>query len=190
MLMVGVLIAAMTTYIQPHALELGIPRIAGFFVAFSATVLGVRVLLGSWMDRLDRHTACTLSAAVYVAVLLATPGVTKARLPLLGAALGLAHGIFVPSFNAMNLQRAGEGERGKVMAVVSGSFNTGLAAGTYLLGWLAAAAGYAATFLAAAAGAALALLLLLLFRGSDRWSAAGAAGSRRARERARSSTLT
>lgn len=177
MMMVGVLIAAMTTYIQPYALELGISRIADFFVAFSATVLGVRVALGPWMDRLDRHRVCTLSAALYVGVLLATPGVTSARLPLLGAVLGLAHGIFIPCFNAMNLQRAGERERGKVMAVVSGSFNLGLAAGTYLLGLLAAAAGYAASFRAAAAGAGVALLLLLLFRGSARWSAAAGAGA-------------
>jgi predicted MFS family arabinose efflux permease len=171
MILVGVAVATLSTYIQPYALERGLPRVANFFLAFSLAALLARVLLGSWMDRSDRHLQCAGAVATYALVLLATPGLTAARLPLLGAAFGFAHGIFMPNFSAMNLQGAAAGERGKIVAAISGGFNVGLGGGTFALGLVASAAGYASSFRVAAGAAAAALLLLLLVRGPARWSA-------------------
>jgi MFS family permease len=162
MVLVGVAVASATTFIQPHALERGIPRVAGFFVAFSTAALGVRVFAGPWMDRADRRGQCACAVAGYAGVLLAIPDLTPARLPLLGAVFGFAHGIFMPSFSAMSLEGSGERERGRLVAAISGAFNVGIGGGTWVLGLVAGAAGYAATFPAAAACAGAAILLLLV----------------------------
>jgi predicted MFS family arabinose efflux permease len=177
MVLVGVAVATLTTYIQPYALERGIPRVANFFLAFSLAALLARLLLGSWMDRSDRHLQCAGAVAAYALVLLATPGLSAARLPVLGAVFGFAHGLFMPNFSAMNLQGAGEGERGKIVAAISGGFNVGLGGGTFALGVVASAAGYALSFRVAAAAAAAALLLLLFVRGPARWSAGTGRGA-------------
>jgi len=161
MVLVGVAVAAATTFIQPYSLERGIPRVASFFVAFSTAALLVRVFAGPWMDRADRRKQCAFAVAGYAAVLLGTPDLSPARLPLLGAVFGFAHGIFMPNFSAMSLEGSGEGERGKLVAAISGAFNVGIGGGTWLLGLVAGSAGYAATFPAAAACAGAALLLLL-----------------------------
>jgi MFS family permease len=165
----------MTTFIQPHALERGATRVGGFFAAYAACAMAARVLLGAWIDRSNRHAICTVAAAGYVLALVGARDIAPGYLVPLGALIGLAHGLFLPAFNAMNLQHAGERERGKVVALVSGSFNVGLAAGMYLLGLAAARWGYAICFDLAAGGMALAFALLLAFRGVGHWSASRAA---------------
>jgi MFS family permease len=171
MILVGVAVATLSTYVQPYALERGISRVASFFVAFALAALAARVGLGPWMDRADRRLQCAAAVAVYALVLLASPDLSSARLPVLGAAFGFAHGVFMPSFSAMSLQGAGAGERGKIVAAISGAFNVGLGGGTFALGVVASAAGYPLAFRVAAAAPAAALLLLLLVRGAARWSA-------------------
>jgi predicted MFS family arabinose efflux permease len=172
MAMIGVGHAALITFIQPYALERGATHVGGFLTAYAACAMIARVLLGAWIDRSNRHGICSATALGYVVTLLAARGVTPGTLVPLGALLGLSHGLFLPAFNAMNLQQAGERDRSRIVALVSGSFNVGLAAGMYLLGLAAARWGYAVCFDVAAAGMLLALGLLLAFRGAARWSAA------------------
>ncbi|MCH2171503.1 MFS transporter [Myxococcota bacterium] len=172
MLMVGTVVAAMTTFVQPLAIERGVQRVATFFLAFSGTAMAVRVLLGGWMDRTNRFRVCVFATGSYGLLLLATLGVTESTLPVLGSLLGFVHGLFFPSFTAMMLQKVDASERGRIMALLSGSFNVGLGVSTFALGLLAGAAGYAASFGVAAASAAAACLMLLSRPGPTRWSAA------------------
>ena len=65
-------------------------------------------------------------------------------LPLIGAGLGVAHGVFYPAFNAVAVATAGPNERGKVMALFQASFHVGFSGGAFALGVLAAARGYPA----------------------------------------------
>ena len=173
MALVGVSVATAMTFIQPYALERGIARVASFFVMFSLVAMVVRVGLGSWMDRSDRHWLCVAATAGYALVLLLSGGVTASTLPWLGALMGVAHGLYYPSFQAMNLQGVSPRERGRVLALLSGSLNLGHGGGTLAIGGLAAAVGYATSFVVAAGGAALACGILLARRGASRWSAAG-----------------
>ena len=170
MVAVGVALAAMTTFIQPYALEKGIRQVGGFFLAFSATAMATRITLGAWIDRTDLHRTCTLATLVYIAVLFGTSELTGTRMLWLGVLLGFGHGIFLPAFSALNLQRASERDRGKIVAVVSGGFNVGLAVGTLGLGHYASLYGYAPVFGLAAACMLVAFFLLLVFRGAARWS--------------------
>jgi MFS family permease len=171
---VGVALSGLTTFIQPFAVERGITRVGGYFTAFSLSAVLVRVVLGGWIDRVDRHRVAAISALAYVVMLAAVSSALSApRLVLFGAALGLGHGLFVPAFNAMNLQGVKPAERGKIIAVLSGSLNAGVGLATATLGQAAGIFGYAAIFPMAATLAAVTPLLLWLYRGADRWSAGG-----------------
>jgi len=176
-LCVGATVATLTTFIQPYALERGIVRIGGFFLAFSLTVLFVRVILGSWMDRVDRWRVCAVAMSGYALLLLFAPSVRAATLPLLGVLFGLVHGFFLPSFNAMTLVGTDARERGRVLALLSGGFNVGHALSTFTLGSLAAAVGYGATFTATLPFALAGGALLLAVRGASRWSGAAKAAA-------------
>jgi predicted MFS family arabinose efflux permease len=69
-------------------------------------------------------------------------------LALVGGGLGIAHGLFYPSLNALAVAGCGRDERGKVMAIFQAAFTIGFAGGSYPLGILAEHAGYPAVFLA------------------------------------------
>ncbi|MBW2422630.1 MAG: MFS transporter [Deltaproteobacteria bacterium] len=167
----GVANATLTTFIQPHALARGILRVAAFFTAFAVAAVSVRVLLGGFMDRANRYVICLVSLACYAALLLATRDVTGTTLPLLGGLLGIVHGFFVPSFLALNLAGASDGERGRIVALLSGSFNVGFAFGTLGVGAVSAAHGYGAGFVAAAGVVAVAAGVMLVRPGAARWRA-------------------
>ena len=65
---------------------------------------------------------------------------------VLGGLLGLAHGFFYPSFNALAVEGASPHDRGKIMAVFQAWFTAGGAFGTFFLGALAYAEGYPMVF--------------------------------------------
>lgn len=167
----GVANATLTTFIQPHAIARGILRVASFFTAFAVAAVSVRVLLGGFMDRGNRYAICVVSLAGYAVLLLATRDVTGTTLPLLGGLLGVVHGFFMPTFLALNLAGAGDAERGRIVALISGSFNVGFGFGTLGVGAVAAAYGYGESFVAAAVVAGIATAVMLARRGEARWSA-------------------
>jgi MFS family permease len=86
--------------------------------------------------------------------------IPRTGLAALGGALGLAHGVFYPAFNAVAVEDCGPRERGKVMALYQAAFQLGGAAGPLALGLLAERWGYPPVFAAAAACLALAFWLL------------------------------
>ncbi len=170
---IGLALSTLTTFIQPFALERGITRIGGYFAAYSLTTVAVRLVLGAWIDRADRHRVAALTSTAYVALLLGALLLSTPAMVVFGILLGLAHGLFMPAFHAMNLTGAGPQERGKVVAVLSGSLNMGVGMGTAGLGLLAGQIGYAGIFPVAALLATISPLLLWLRPGAERWSAAG-----------------
>lgn len=145
----GAAFGAMFTFHQPYALELGIAQVRGFFVAYTAAALAARLLLGPFTDRLGRRPVSLGALVLYAGAAAAMAGLGRIGLAPLGAAFGLAHGIFYPTFNALAVEGSGPHERGKVMALFNAAFNVGVAGGTFGMGLLAARAGYPAVFLAA-----------------------------------------
>jgi MFS family permease len=166
-LRIGVVIAlagsafgAMFTFHQPFALELGIEQVRSFFVAYAAAAVAARLGLVPFTDRLGRRRVSIAALALYGGATVATAALDWLGLAFVGAAFGLAHGLFYPSFNALAVEDSGEHERGKVMALFNGAFNVGYGVGAFGLGLLAAAAGYPPVFLAAGLGAFVALAVL------------------------------
>jgi MFS family permease len=154
----------MFAFHQPFALSLGIERVGTFFAAYAIAAIIVRVGAGQWIDRIGRRRVAIACLALYAGVVAAMAALDQLGLLALGAAFGVAHGLFFPACNALALEDTPPGERGKVMAIFIGAFNLGFAVGPLLLGRVADAVGFPWVFAIAASGVLLALPLLVLSR--------------------------
>jgi len=159
--LVGVAFSSIFVFHQPFALEAGIRGVRAFFAAYAAAVIGVRIGFGDSFDRFGRRRAAGVALALYVGVALLATQIPRTGLAAIGAALGLAHGVFYPAFNAVAVERCGPRERGKVMALYQAAFQVGGTVGPLALGVLAEQAGYPPVFVVAAACLALALAVLV-----------------------------
>ena len=159
--LVGSALNAVFSFHQPFALELGIERVSDFFVAYSLAAVTVRAGFGHLIDRWGHRPVSIGALAFYAVAVLALARLDAIPLPLLGLGMGLAHGVFFPSFNAVAVAGVGVAGRGRVMALFQAAFQVGMAAGGFGYGLLAARAGYPAVFQAASVGVVVALGLLL-----------------------------
>jgi predicted MFS family arabinose efflux permease len=160
-MLVGSALSAVFNFHQLFAVELGIERVSGFFVAYALAAIGVRLGFGLWMDRFGNARAAAIALVFYAGVVYAASHLGRVGLLPLGVGLGVAHGVFYPAFNAVVVSGARAAERGRVMAVFQAAFQTGMAGGGLAFGLLAARAGYPPVFEAAAAGLAVAFPLAL-----------------------------
>ena len=156
----GAAFGAVFTFQQPYALALGRARVGGFFVAYAAAAILVRIGFGHVPDRFGRHRVALAALVLYAAVVLAMAAMRPGLLEVFGAVFGLAHGIFYPAINALALVGSPVHERGRIVAIFTGSFSLGLWAGPTGLGIVAAHFGYPATFVVAAAGVTVAATIL------------------------------
>jgi MFS family permease len=148
----GAAFGAVFTFQQPYALALGRERVGGFFVAYAAAALLVRVAFGHVPDRFGRHRVALGALLLYAGVILGMAVMRPGMLEVFGAIFGLAHGVFYPAINALAVSAAAPHERGRIVAIFTGSFSLGLWAGPTVLGVVAARMGYPTAFVLAAMG--------------------------------------
>jgi MFS family permease len=146
MALCGAVFGSVMTFEQPYARELGRQYVGGFFVAFGASALFIRFFFGSVPDRHGRHRVGTLALGTYAVAVLALALPVRAWLEVVGALFGLAHGLLYPSINAIAVTGVAAGERGRIMAIFTGSFNLGMWAGATSLGLTAGSIGYEMVF--------------------------------------------
>ena len=80
-------------------------------------------------------------------------------LEAIGLAFGLSHGLVYPSLNAIAVTGVAAHERGRIMAIFTGSFNLGVWGGATAFGMLATFVGYEAVFICTAAIGAIATVV-------------------------------
>ncbi len=158
--LVGAAFGAAFTFHQPFALELGIHELRSFFVAYTIAAVAARLAVGPFAERLGYGRLTAIALVAYTASVAGLAELGRLGLVPVGAAFGVAHGIFYPTFNALAVTGVGPRERGKVMALFNGAFNVGVAAGQFGLGLLAEARGYPPVFVVAGLCALGALLVL------------------------------
>lgn len=150
----------MFTFHQPMALGLHIRSVRGFFIAYTAGALGVRLVMGRAMERLGALRMTALSLAMYALVVMGMSLLRPGWLAIFGGLFGIAHGVLFPAFMALVVDSAAPEERGRLLSVWNGSF----LAGSILalpLGALAAAVGYPPVFVAAGFAALAGVGILL-----------------------------
>jgi len=160
------------TFEPTYALALGRAKVGGFFVAYAAAAIFVRVVLGNLPARLGSYRVARGALVAYALAVLALAFVGPGGFEVLGALFGVAHGLFYPALNAIAVVAVRPHERGRMIAVFSGAFACGLSAGSSGLGWVAAHAGYPIVFVIAAGGTLAAVAVLV---GSPALRAAGRA---------------
>ena len=160
--LVGVGLGAAFTFHQLFAQQLQIPDVRSFFIAYAAAAVFVRVVLGHQVDRLGRRQVSLAALVLYAPVVAAMAKLDVLGLPLVGAGLGLAHGLLYPALNAVAIEISGEHERGKVMALFQAAFIVGFSGALPLLGIIAETRGYPDVFLVAGLSVFGGLVLLAL----------------------------
>ncbi|MEE2777287.1 MAG: MFS transporter [Acidobacteriota bacterium] len=159
--LIGAAFAALFTFVQPYAIELGTDRVSAFFIGYTIAAVAVRVLLGGLSDRLGRARVALAMMVLYTVPMAFSANLSLVWLPWIGAFFGLAHGLLLPCMNALAVEAVAPGERGKAFAVFMAAFNAGFSIGSLALGWVAELAGYPAVFWTATAGMVCACLIFV-----------------------------
>jgi MFS family permease len=158
--LVGWTFSSMFTFYQPWALVCGFREVSLYLAAFSVCAMVVRVALGGIADRFGRLRVAKLVLLLYCVAPLSLVWLPALGLAPTGALLGIAHGIFFPTLNAVAVEFSAADERGKAMGAYNTAFNLGFASGSYLLGHVAIMTGYPTIFVIAAATCVLACVVL------------------------------
>jgi MFS family permease len=156
----GAAFGVMFTFYQPAALEVGIRQVRGFFIAYTAGALFVRLGLARVADRWGRHVVAVAALVLYGAAVIGMHKISPLGLALFGFLFGVAHGFFFPAFNAMVLEDAPREERGKLMTLSNGFFSIG-SASVVGLGFAVETMGYGGIFVLAGIAVLAADVLLL-----------------------------
>ncbi len=132
---------------QPYAIALGVKQVSGFFVAYAVFALCVRLIVIGRVDAWGRQRVSAISLFVYACAVACAAWLRPGLLEAIGAAMGLAHGVFYPVFNALALEGVALSQRGSMMAIYHGGFNAGMAVALVSGGAIAEHFGYPALFL-------------------------------------------
>jgi MFS family permease len=161
---IGACFGSMLTFVPAFVITLGATTVSSFFIAYTASVITIRLTLGSVADRWGRHRVAVLALVLYGLVTLSAAWLKPGGLELLGALFGVAHGILYPALNAFALEEVPPDQRGSVTTFFHGSFNGGFAGGVIVLGALAQYAGYPSAFVTVALFTATAVGTLAFVR--------------------------
>jgi MFS family permease len=170
----GLAAAGMFTFIAPFALQHQITVVRGFFIAYTATALAVRIAGARVTDRVGHRRTALAGGAGYGVVVIVTGLLGPGHLVLLGALFGVAHGVVFPALMALILTGTAPDARPRLLAFTNGAINLGIA-GVGVLGMIAGRAGYPTLFVLT--GTITAATALLLSRRSSRRRSAASASS-------------
>jgi MFS family permease len=108
----------MFTFYQPWAIACGFKQVSGFLAGFAGCAMAVRVGLGGIADRLGRLRVAKAMLLLYIFAPLSLIWLPQVGLLISGGLLGISHGMFFPSFNAVALDYTPERERKQLLRSV------------------------------------------------------------------------
>jgi MFS family permease len=155
---------AALSFMPPFAAERGLEAAGAYFTAFAVAMMASQASAGWLSDRVGRRAVALPGMAVAG---LASAGLALAwtDLTLLasGAGLGLSWGLVRAGLDAGLVDSVPAEARGAAFAFLYTCFDAGIGAGSFGLGLLAQAQGYATAFYAAAVWAVVALAAYLVW---------------------------
>lgn len=133
----GSAFAAMSTFFPLFAKDIGI-RAGIFFTSYGITLIAVRLLLGSIVDRLDRDKIILLCLVGFGILLISTSQVESVtQSVLLGGLFGFCQGLSYPAMMARMVDKSNTGNRAVVVSLFTGSFGVGINVSVLLWGFVA-----------------------------------------------------
>jgi MFS family permease len=149
---------AVLSFLAPHAAEQGLTAAGSYFSAFALAMISAQALAGWLSDRIGRRAVAIpgmiLAAPAVVGLALAH---TDLALLAAGAVFGLSWGLARAGIDTTVVDAVAPEVRGTAVGFLYTCFDIGVGAGSFGLGVIAQAQGYAAAFYTAAIWAVLAL---------------------------------
>ncbi|RPI09211.1 MAG: MFS transporter [Zetaproteobacteria bacterium] len=134
-------------FLPPFARYAGLPRVAPFYIVYTAMAVAVRFLGGRLADRLERRQVILPSlVGLSIGVLLFSAMHSTWMLVLVAFINGTAHGFVYPATSAMAFDRAPSGARGRALAIFNTAVLAGVTTGAIGFGWFAESVGYRPAF--------------------------------------------
>jgi len=132
---------SMTSYmvfLKPYAGAAGIGSITPFFIAYTLTAVGVRLIGSTWPDRFGlKRILYPAMFSMTIGILILPLSPTVGGLLFSGIFCGLGHGFIFPILSVMVIGREREENRGSLMALFTLLYDAGLLIGAPLLGFIA-----------------------------------------------------
>ncbi len=145
-------LAAYFTFLRTFVDESGIGTVGGFFAAYSATAIILRLTTGWLPERIGPKKVLYPALVLFAAGFAMLAGAeSDGSVLLAGALCGAGHGYAFPILYAFAFGRAELKNRGSASAIFTGLFDVGALVGGPTFGWLIAAFSYETMFLTAAA---------------------------------------
>jgi MFS family permease len=155
---------AILSFLPPFAAEQGLTAAGGYFSAFAVAMMLAQSSAGWLSDRMGRRAVAVPGLVV---VVLAMGGLamvrTDAALLAAGALFGLSWGLARSGIDTAVVDAVSADLRGTAVGFLYTCFDIGVAIGSFGLGVVAQAQGYAAAFYASAAWGVMALCGYLLW---------------------------
>lgn len=133
------------SFLSDYVPTVGTHSVKGFFAAYVAVNILVRMVYGARLDRGDRVTIIVTACIIQTIVLAGLAVISSPwQLVPLGALFGLAIALYLPVFQALMIDRIAD--RGRAIAAFQFWFLLGASLASSLLGFVAAVAGYRVVF--------------------------------------------
>ncbi|MEN8686385.1 MAG: MFS transporter [Desulfuromonadales bacterium] len=136
-LMFGVGLAATGSFVAPLAEARGLGYISIYFFCYSGGAIAVRFVSGKLADEVGERTILPYGIFLYIAGILILPFTYSALLLCVAGALsGIGHGLLFPLLNTMAVRDEPGILRGKATGIFTGGIDTGIFAGSLILGYI------------------------------------------------------
>jgi MFS family permease len=139
--------AAMNTFFPLFAKNLGI-RAGIFFTSYGVTLILVRLILGSVVDRINRDRLILCCLLGFGCLLIATSQIQSIlQTGFLGMLFGVTQGLSYPAMMARMVDRSNDSNRAIVVSLFTGSFGVGINFSVLLWGFVGNLKGLAFMFI-------------------------------------------
>ena len=136
-LMFGVGLAATGSFVAPLAEARGLGYISIYFFCYSGGAIAVRFVSGKLADEVGERAILPYGIFLYIAGILVLPFTYSALLLCVAGALsGIGHGLLFPLLNTMAVRDEPGDLRGKATGIFTGGIDTGIFAGSLILGYI------------------------------------------------------
>ena len=133
----GIGLAGTGNFVAPLAEDRGLGFVSIYFFCYSGGAIAIRFIGGRLADDLGERTLLPYTILLYMAGIFILP-VTHNQLLLCIAGLlsGIGHGLLFPLLNTMAVRDEPGEIRGKATGIFTGGIDTGLFAGSLVLGYI------------------------------------------------------
>ncbi len=138
-------------FLKPYAKTVGLIHVSYFFLAYTISAMGIRLIGGDWPDRYGPKASlcpalCSLAVGLIILILVPTTyGLIAA-----GVFCGLGNGLVFPILSTVIIARGGESYRGRFMTMYTLVFDLGGLLGSPVFGLIVQGFGYTALYCTAA----------------------------------------